>query len=103
MVQGDKGDVRIVFQRRQAAGEYKKGRGPYDAQFPMELGSVALHPGEVPRSWSLRELHDHFDKLIFAGHIRASGKTCHFGCDLLERSPVSGLSIPRLRERNLRS
>jgi hypothetical protein len=69
----------------------------------MQLGSMALHPGEVPRSWSLLELHDHLDKLIFAGRIRASGETCHLGRDLLEHSPVSGLSIPRLRERNLRN
>ena len=103
MVQGDVGDVGIAFQCRQAAGGYRKRRGPYDAQRPMELGSVALHPGEVPRSWSLLELHDHSDKLIFAGRIGASGETCHFGRDLLEHSPVSGLIIPRLREPKLRN
>ncbi len=101
MVQGDIGDVRIAFEGWQQACRYEKGCGPYDAQFPMELGSAALHPSEVLSPGSLFKLHDHFDQLIFAGRIRASGHACHFRRDLLEHSPVSDLIIPRLRERNL--
>jgi hypothetical protein len=67
----------------------------------MKLGSVALDPSEVLSPGSLFELHDHFNQLIFAGGIRASGETCHFRRDLLEHSPVSGFITPRLRERNL--